>query len=60
MTVRELITLLGDLPPDLMVVHSTGMMQDREEITGYAFPEPAQIAWTSNINMIHDGWVELI
>lgn len=60
MTVRELITMLSDLPQDLPVVISTGTMQDRETVTGFVIGDTPASAWTPSLQFIVGPYVELI
>lgn len=57
MNVRELIEELQKHDPELTVVHSTGMMQDREEVTGASLPEDRlDIAYDTRMKRI-DKWL---
>lgn len=61
MNVAELITELSKLPPDLMVVHSTGTMQDREEVEGVRLGQQGETAWTARTDMRTGGdWVQVL
>lgn len=61
MNVAELIAELSKLPPDLLVVHSTGTMQDREEVRDVQHGESEQTAWTTNLDRLSDGqWIEIV
>ena len=60
MTVRQLIVALSKLPGDLPVVHSTGIMQDRETITRCEIRDEPCSAWTPSIQYIDGPYVEVI
>jgi hypothetical protein len=60
MNVKELITELEKMDPDLLVVHSTGLMQDHEEVIEVfvAKDKGYTTAWTKDTKMLKGGdWI---
>jgi len=58
MNVQDLIAELQKHDPNLTVVHSTGPMQDLEEVTGLSTPNDhfSNMAWDTSINVIRE-WI---
>lgn len=58
MNVRELIAELQKHDPETTVVHSTGLMQDLEEVTGVSTPKDhySNRAWDKSVNVIRE-WI---